>query len=109
MARYIVMRHHFGITIRNPFNKSGSGFVKNLMNPHWLVAPHKVLELQIYGEPKFFTLLTLVFEIIEKDHAGWSFEMGLLGGMFALSYYDTRHWDHENNCWEKYDKEENSL
>jgi hypothetical protein len=46
-----------------------------------------------------------VFSVTEKDHAGWNFEIGLFGGIFVLSYYDTRHWDYENNCWEVYNDE----
>ncbi len=38
------------------------------------------------------------------DHAGPNFIFSLLDLFWInLSFYDTRHWDYENNCWQKYE------
>lgn len=38
----------------------------------------------------------------EQDHAGFTFYIGLLGLNAEFGYLDNRHWDINNNCWEKY-------
>jgi hypothetical protein len=37
----------------------------------------------------------------KTDHAGISLWLGLLGFDIGLHFYDTRHWDFENNKWEE--------
>ena len=37
------------------------------------------------------------------DHAGLNLAVGLFGYNIDMSFVDTRHWDRDNNCWEKYD------
>jgi|TARA_R110000851_G_scaffold130875_1_gene264607 hypothetical protein len=37
------------------------------------------------------------------DHAGIEFNVGLFGVQLYTSFVDTRHWDHDNNCFKKYD------
>jgi hypothetical protein len=34
------------------------------------------------------------------DHAGTALELGLFGYDIALTFYDSRHWDYKNKCWE---------
>src|ERR1017187_1811394 len=38
----------------------------------------------------------------KTDHAGFRLDITLLGFMFEFTIYDTRHWDEENDCWQKY-------
>lgn len=48
------------------------------------------------------------FEFIiewKTDHAGVSLWLGLLGFDVGLHFYDTRHWDYENNRWEVYEED----
>jgi len=35
----------------------------------------------------------------EVDHAGFSFEINILGLEFMYRKYDVRHWDDNNECW----------
>ena len=36
-----------------------------------------------------------------SDHAGLTLELGLLGFSCHLIIHDNRHWNYENNYWEK--------
>lgn len=40
-----------------------------------------------------------------SDHASVGFSLTILGFMVDAKIYDSRHWDHETNSWEKYDEE----
>jgi hypothetical protein len=42
-----------------------------------------------------------------SDHASVGFSLTLLGFMVDCKIYDSRHWDHDTNSWEKYDEESN--
>lgn len=37
----------------------------------------------------------------EDDHAGFYFNINVLGLFFEFNIYDIRHWDFDNECWEK--------
>ena len=37
-----------------------------------------------------------------QDHAGVNLELGLLGYEMHFTFYDNRHWDEDNNCWQSY-------
>jgi hypothetical protein len=39
------------------------------------------------------------------DHAGVGISLTVLGFMVEAKIYDKRHWDEDNNTWEKYDEE----
>ena len=39
----------------------------------------------------------------EIDHAGFWFNISILGLDFTYRKYDTRHWDWENDTWEVYE------
>lgn len=40
-----------------------------------------------------------------SDHAGMGFSITVLGFMVDAKIYDSRHWDHDANTWEKYEEE----
>lgn len=53
------------------------------------------IRLRIFGD-----LFALNFRITRKeDHAGLHFYFKFLPIEGAVSYYDTRHWDYENDKW----------
>ncbi len=57
----------------------------------------KFLEMQIYASADIVS-----FEVDytkKQDHAGLHFGVGFLGYNFDFNFYDSRHWDNENNCW----------
>jgi hypothetical protein len=37
---------------------------------------------------------------MRQDHAGSGLEIELLGWSIDYRFYDDRHWDYKNNCWE---------
>lgn len=39
----------------------------------------------------------------KMDHAGPSIEFTILGLFMNFKIYDNRHWDYDNNDWEKYE------
>lgn len=61
--------------------------------------PNKYWEFNIYRSSDI-----IVFEIVLKyktDHAGFKTEFGILGYTIEFEFYDNRHWDDKNNCWEE--------
>jgi len=36
-----------------------------------------------------------------RDHAGIRIAGNILGWELEVNFYDSRHWDYANNCWEK--------
>ena len=39
----------------------------------------------------------------KQDHAGFWFRFSIFGLDFSYRKYDIRHWDYDNDCWEKYE------
>jgi len=37
----------------------------------------------------------------EQDHAGFYFNLRLMGLFISFTISDTRHWDDDEDCWEK--------
>lgn len=84
----------------------------------WDLSPHKYLEFQV---DKFDTQIELVFGISffktliyvqffgldiritwKTDHAGLDISFHAPTGHYiGLVYYDNRHWDDDNNTWQK--------
>jgi hypothetical protein len=85
----------FNFNIRNPWSNR---FV-NLWNRSWGTPfKHKFIELEV---TKDCTLLSFMFNwTIQQSHAGLDLELGLFGYCIHFNFYDSRHWDYENNCYE---------
>lgn len=49
--------------------------------------------------------IEISFSLVGEDHAGLHLGFGLFGYTIYFDINDSRHWDYENNCWEKYDEE----
>lgn len=63
--------------------------------------PHKFWEFNVYKDN---SIIRLNFKFtIRTDHAGFGFDFDLLGYGIDFRFYDHRHWDYENNCWEVYE------
>jgi len=73
-------------------------------NPVKKISKNKTLELQSgtwhYWQYFDFT----VRWNRHTDHAGFNFRIELFGLYFMIDIYDGRHWDWENDCWEKYEE-----
>lgn len=37
---------------------------------------------------------------MRQDHAGFGFDFELFGWNIYYMFYDDRHWDYKNGCWE---------
>ncbi len=84
--------------IRNPWSKRFA----NLKCWSWQVSKHKAIELEIL---KTTDIIDIHFAVTHRQsHAGFEFEMGLVGYNIHFMFYDVRHWDIENNRWEEHEK-----
>lgn len=93
---------YFNINIRNPRWWDRFKHIKLWMGE----APikHKYWEVQVI---KNDNLLRLEFEVTtQQDHAGCKLELGLLGYEIHFTFYDNRHWNHEEHRWMIYTEEE---
>ena len=74
---------------------------KILASTSKMLTQHKAVEANIYCTANIIKL-SLAYSI-RRDHAGFRFELGLLGYEVEFHMYDTRHWDNENNTWMEYE------
>lgn len=72
--------------------------MKSLSNS-WLLSKHKAIEIEFTNEAEPFKIY-MAYRT-KCDHAGFSFVIALFGCDAAFNLYDTRHWDYENDCYEK--------
>lgn len=75
-------------------------------NWSWKVAKHKAVDIDInvLGSGPIRSILDIDFSWDRKtDHAGVKFHISVLGNYFGVMFYDTRHWDTDNNCWMAHD------
>lgn len=99
------MRLH--IEILNPFFKKYTHNGKDYFYYHKQLLTNKSLEIQISKFNRSSIIdFTLDLHWWGNDHAGPRIDLNVLGYMFNLHIYDHRHWDYENNCWEKYNANE---
>jgi len=63
---------------------------------------HKSLEMQ-FIEYRYIFGIDVDFSFVFKgtDHAGPEIAVSFFGYTFIIHIYDNRHWDHDNNQWEK--------
>jgi hypothetical protein len=88
------------IELTNPFDRWD--YFNNLGCIHGKLAKYLAWEL----EHSYCSTLLLDVEakITHKtDHAGIEIGVGLLGYGINFRIYDTRHWNHFDNCWEERD------
>jgi hypothetical protein len=89
---------HLSFNLSNPFSNRFGG-VYEKFGKTWM--PHKFWEFNIYKDNSIFKG-SFKFSIRE-DHAGFEFDFGLLGWSVEYRFYDSRHWNYENDCWETYE------
>lgn len=103
------------------FKEKNDRMMKNIFNASHYFGKNKVSEFQVYFS--FQLLWSFLFEIksdkeqpiniglklfgifdlsiikkLKSDHAGIYIDISLLGLCLSFSFYDTRHWDYDNNC-----------
>jgi hypothetical protein len=83
--------------IRNPW----SDRFYNIKCWSWKISKHKSIELEILKSPD---IIDFHFGITHRQsHAGFEFEMGLVGYNIHFMFYDIRHWDYTTQKWEIYE------
>jgi len=83
--------------IRNPW----SNRFANVKCWSWKVSKHKAIELEIL---KSTDIIDFHFSVTHRqDHAGFDFEIGLLGYNVHFIFYDGRHWNYTLQRWEEYE------
>jgi hypothetical protein len=61
--------------------------------------PHKFCELNVYRNN---VILGYRFHFsTQTDHAGLSLSISLFSFGVEFEFYDDRHWDNKNNCYEE--------
>ena len=86
----------FNVNLTNPWSSK----FKSLKVWHGQCGRYRAWEVQIM---KTNTVLEVeVGYTVKQDHAGLTVELGLFGYNIQAQYYDCRHWDHDNNCWQIY-------
>jgi hypothetical protein len=86
---------YLSLLLSNPFSNRYS-VVYDKTGKTW--NPHKFWDLSIC---KSSSIIGFTFEFtMRQDHAGFSLEIELFGWGIDYRFYDNRHWDYENGCWE---------
>ena len=96
---------YFNFTISN-FPKKPNFWYK-LKSYHKQLSKNKHLEVETFFSN--YSLISIEFDcsLRARDHAGIRFKINIGGLELEINFYDSRHWDHKNNCWEE--KTENEM
>jgi hypothetical protein len=87
----------FKFHLTNPWVKDG---FKSLWSKTWKISKNKNFEIDINFYFRDFFTIEIDFSPIGKDHGGINIEVSLLGFTVNFNFYDSRHWDYDNICWE---------
>ena len=87
---------YFSFRLSNPFSNRKFTTVYETSGKTWV--PHKFWELTICKN-NFIIGFTFDFTM-RQDHAGFGFDFDFLGWNIDFRFYDSRHWNDKNNCWE---------
>jgi len=91
---------YLGFTLSWPFKDiSQKDYIVNT----WKISKNKSLEVQFSRGGNSLLGADIHFAPFGRDHAGLMLEIELFRHFFIINLYDNRHWDYENNCWEKYE------
>ena len=89
---------YLSFSLVNPFSNRYS-VVYEKSGKTW--NPHKFWDLTIC---KRSSIIGFTFDFnMRQDHAGSGLKIELFGWSIDYRFYDSRHWDYVNNCWEKND------
>lgn len=88
---------NINLNLTNPFTNRW-GIIKSRTK---FITDYRALELTAYRTPDIISIELNI--TMRRDHSGFRFYLGLIGYSIEVYLYDTRHWDSDNNCWEKYE------
>lgn len=83
--------------IHNPWSKR----FHNYKCYSWQVTKNKAIEIEFLGSSDIIDIHLSITH--RRSHAGVELELGLFGYNVHFMFYDSRHWDYENNKWEVYE------
>jgi len=84
----------FNFNIKNPWNHRFQN-IKTWYGSTFI--PNKNWEIEIY---KCTDIIGFNFNFnIHQDHAGLSTSISFFGHGLGFHVYDSRHWNHDEDCW----------
>ena len=89
---------YFNFSIFNFFSKKEKW--DKLFSFYKRLSEHKHLEFEVFYSNRELFQIEFKFQPIKEDHAGGRILINILGWEAELRFYDNRHWDYKNNCWE---------
>ena len=90
----------FNFNIRNPWSNRFANLWSRVYSTPF---KNKFIELEFIRD---FTLVSFMVNwTIRQSHAGLDLEFGLFGYCVHVTFYDSRHWDSENSCYETFHTE----
>ena len=93
---------YFNVNIRNPKWWDRFKNIKCWMGDTFI--KHKYWEVQAIKNDNLFRI---EFQVTtQQDHAGVNLELGLFGYEVHFTFYDNRHWNHEEGRWMIYTEED---
>jgi hypothetical protein len=87
------------ITVGNFFSRKN--VFKNYFCLNRQLTTNKFLEFEAIKSSQTLFEVEADLRITGKDHAGVFISIYILGYGVGFRIYDHRHWDYENNTWEK--------
>jgi hypothetical protein len=90
---------YFNFSIFNFFSKKQKW--DKLFSFYKRLSKHKHLEFECFYSNWQLFQIEFKFQPIREDHAGGRILINILGWEAELRFYDNRHWDYKNNCWEE--------
>ena len=65
------------------------------------LSKNKGIEYEIFWDKHLYKWFNFQFDISRKcDHAGILFDLQLLWLNLTINFFDFRHWDYDENCWD---------
>ena len=96
---------NFSFNLNWPWFKPIKNWQKDYLCETWKITKNKSLEVQLSKAGK--TLIGFSFRWDSHcDHAGVMFELNLFRHFFIVNFYDSRHWNYDENRYVNYDNPE---
>jgi hypothetical protein len=90
---------YFNFSITNLFSKHNVW--KKHISLHKQISENKHLEFETFYSNNYLFQIEFKFLPYGEDHAGANLMLNLVGWEFEARFYDSRHWDYKNWCWEE--------
>lgn len=89
---------YFNFSIRNFFKKKKK--FDSFFFYHKPITKNKHFEVQCCTDDWY--IFSMEFKIgYKEDHAGIKVSFSLLGREIYFQFYDIRHWNYKNDCWDE--------